>query len=137
MGSKSKKRPVVSLSSAEVEYRSMSKTTAEITWVCRLLSDFGITSCSPVRLFFDNQTTIHIAKNPVFHERIKHIGLECHFIRTKLNEGLLHTSSMIQLADMFTKPLGGAVHHLHLRNLGIISPSNLPRGVEIRTNAIT
>ncbi|XP_075101686.1 uncharacterized protein LOC142177120 [Nicotiana tabacum] len=118
VGWKSKKQSVVSLSSAEAEYRSMSKATSEITWAA-----------------------IHITKNPVFHERTKHIELDCHFVRTKLNEGLLqllHTSSANQLAYMFTKPLGGAIHHLHLRKLGVISPSNLPGGVvEIQENDIT
>lgn len=129
---------MVSLSSAEAEYRSMSKATAEITWVCRLLSDFGVIFSSPVSLFCDNQVAIHIAKNPVFHERTKHIELDCHFVRTKLHEGLLqllHTSSANYLADMFTKPLGGVVHHLHLCKLGVISPSNLSGGVEIQANA--
>nr|XP_016437443.1 PREDICTED: uncharacterized mitochondrial protein AtMg00810-like [Nicotiana tabacum] len=67
VGWKSKKQSVVSLSSAEAEYRSISKVTAEITWICRLLFDFGMFLSSPVRLFCDNQATIHIAKNFVYH----------------------------------------------------------------------
>nr|XP_016460761.1 PREDICTED: uncharacterized mitochondrial protein AtMg00810-like [Nicotiana tabacum] len=140
VGWKSKKQSVVSLSFAEIEYRSMSKATAEITWVCRLLYDFGVVFSSPVTLFCDNQAAIYIAKNFVFHERRKHIELDCHFVRTKLNEGLLqllHTSSANQLADMFTKPLGGAIHHLHLRKLGVISSSNLSGGIEIQDDDIT
>nr|XP_016435934.1 PREDICTED: uncharacterized mitochondrial protein AtMg00810-like [Nicotiana tabacum] len=73
----------------KAEYRSMSKAIAEITWVCRFLSDFGVVFSSPVTLFCDNQASIHIDKNPVFHERTKHIELDCYFVRTKLNEGLL------------------------------------------------
>nr|XP_016458147.1 PREDICTED: uncharacterized protein LOC107781862 [Nicotiana tabacum] len=86
---KSKKQSVVSLSSAEAEYRSMSKATAEIIWVSRLLSDLGIQVPSPIQFFCDNQATIHIVKNPVFHERTKHAELDCHFIRGKLTEGLI------------------------------------------------
>ncbi|XP_059290108.1 uncharacterized mitochondrial protein AtMg00810-like [Lycium ferocissimum] len=55
IGWKSKKQAVVSLSSAEVEYKSMSKAVAEITWVTRLLSDFGLTDLSSIPLFGDNQ----------------------------------------------------------------------------------
>nr|XP_016444067.1 PREDICTED: uncharacterized mitochondrial protein AtMg00810-like [Nicotiana tabacum] len=66
MSWKSKKQSVVSLSSAEVEYRSMSKATAKITWVFRLLYDLGIHVSSPIQLFCDNQESIHIAKNQSF-----------------------------------------------------------------------
>ncbi|XP_070053971.1 uncharacterized protein [Nicotiana tomentosiformis] len=54
VGWKSNKQSVVSLSSVEAEYRSMSNATVEITWVCRLLSNFGITNSSPISLFCDN-----------------------------------------------------------------------------------
>ncbi|XP_019256390.1 PREDICTED: uncharacterized protein LOC109234787 [Nicotiana attenuata] len=66
VGWKSKKQPVVSLSSAEAEYRAMSKAVAELTWLSRLLSDFGVILSSPVPVFCDSQAALHIAKNPVF-----------------------------------------------------------------------
>uniref|UniRef100_A0A1S4BN74 Uncharacterized mitochondrial protein AtMg00810-like n=1 Tax=Nicotiana tabacum TaxID=4097 RepID=A0A1S4BN74_TOBAC len=99
---KSKKQAVISLSSAEAEYRSLSKVVAEVTWLARLLVDFGITDLSSIPIYCDNQTTIHITKNHVFHERTKHIELDCHFVRTKLADGLvtqLYTSSSTQMAD--------------------------------------
>ncbi|XP_060216421.1 uncharacterized mitochondrial protein AtMg00810-like [Lycium barbarum] len=119
---KTKKQPVESLSSNEAEYRSMSKAVAEITWVVHLLDDFGVSTASPVPLFCDNQASLHIAKNLVFHEHTKHIELDCHFVRAKLAEGLIglsHTSSATQLDDLVTKVLSGADHHLHLRKLGV------------------
>lgn len=130
---KSKKQPVVSLSSAESEYRLLSKAVGEITWLSRLLSDFGIQISLPVPVFCDSQSAIHIAKNPVFHERTKHIELDCHFVRAKLSAGLIslrHTLGASQLADIFTKTLPGAAHHSLLRKLGVLSPSNLRGGVD-------
>nr|XP_009761856.1 PREDICTED: uncharacterized protein LOC104213969 [Nicotiana sylvestris]XP_016514607.1 PREDICTED: uncharacterized protein LOC107831356 [Nicotiana tabacum] len=134
VGWKSKKQSIVSLSSAEAEYRSMSKATAAITWICRHLSHFGIFLSSPIHLFCDNHATIHISKNPIFHEHTKNIELDFHFVCTKLNEGLLqllHTSSATQLAEMFTKPLVKAIHFVHLRKLGVVSPSNFPGDVNL------
>ncbi|KAF3632929.1 Protein EXORDIUM-like 1 [Capsicum annuum] len=131
IGWKSKKQVAVSLSSAEAEYRAMSKAVAVITWLIRLLSDFGVSDLTLVPLFCDNQTTIHIAKNPVFHERTKHIELDFYFVRTKLADGLIslsHTSSFSQLADVFTKCLTGVQHHAHLLKLRVVSPSNLRVG---------
>ncbi|XP_070021116.1 uncharacterized mitochondrial protein AtMg00810-like [Nicotiana sylvestris] len=126
--SKSKKQPVVSMSSAEAKYKAMSKAVTELAWLSRLLSDLGLQSSSPIPLFCDSQATIHISKNPVFHERTKHIELDCYLVRAKLAEGLihlLHTSSSTQLDDTFTKALGGAAHHGFLSKLGVLSPSNL------------
>ncbi|XP_075080077.1 uncharacterized protein LOC142165415 [Nicotiana tabacum] len=71
---KSKKQSMVSLSSVEAEYRSMSKAAAEVTWLSMLLSDFGLPSSSPIPLYCDNQAALHIARNLVFHEQSNHIG---------------------------------------------------------------
>ena len=77
---KSKKQPTMALSSAEAEYRSMRVVTVELSWLTRLLSELQVPSIVPVPIKSDSQAAIYIAKNPVYHERTKHIELDCHFI---------------------------------------------------------
>ncbi|KAL8090596.1 hypothetical protein AgCh_039879 [Apium graveolens] len=105
---KSKKQPTVSRSSSEAEYRAMAGAASEVTWVVQLLKELGVDSLQPVTLFCDNQSALHIARNPVFHERTKHIEVDCHFTRDKVLEGLLQLSYLPtknQLADVLTKIL--------------------------------
>lgn len=121
------------MSSVGAEYRAMSKAVSELTWLHRLLLDLGVNCPSSIPLFCDSYATIHVAKNRVFHERTKHIELDCHLVRAKLAEGLLHllhTSSSTQLANVFTKALAGAARHGILSKLGVVSPSNLKVGRE-------
>lgn len=66
---RSKKQSTVSRSSAEAEYRTLATATSEIVWLRALLNDIGIASHKPTTLYFDNQATIHISSNPVFHEK--------------------------------------------------------------------
>ncbi|BBG96552.1 transposable element gene [Prunus dulcis] len=68
---KSKKQSVVARSSADAEYRAMAAVSCELIWVQGLLNDLGFKDPHPMTLFCDNQAAIHIASNPVFHERTK------------------------------------------------------------------
>ena len=93
-------------SSTEVEYRALADTTFEFLWLRWLLKDLGVSTSSATPLYCDNQSAIHIAHNDVFHERAKHIEIDCHFIRYHLVHGalkLVSVSSKDQLADIFAK----------------------------------
>lgn len=132
IGWKSKKKPVVSLSSVEAEYRAVNKVVAELIWLSRLLTDIYVPIYSPISVFCDILAAIHIAKNPVFHECTKHIEVDCHLIRTKLLEGFIqlhHVPTAQQLADVLTKPLPGALHHSFRDKLKVLSPFNFKGGV--------
>lgn len=78
MSWRTKKQSTISKSSAGVEYRAMATTVCELTWLQHLLLDLGIRPKSPATLFCDNQSALHIAKNSVFHERTKHLDVDCH-----------------------------------------------------------
>ena len=84
---KSKKQATISLSSAEAEYRAIRQVVGELVWFERLLSELDVQCSLPIHVHCDSQAAVHIAKNPVFHERTKHIEIDCHFVRTKLHQG--------------------------------------------------
>ncbi|RVW65068.1 Retrovirus-related Pol polyprotein from transposon RE1 [Vitis vinifera] len=107
---KSKKQDVVARSSAEAKYRAMALTTCELIWLRHLLRELRFGKDEQMKLICNNQAALHIASNPVFHERTKHIEVDCHFIREKIASGCVATSfvnSNDQLADIFTKSLRG------------------------------
>ncbi|RVW97054.1 Retrovirus-related Pol polyprotein from transposon RE1 [Vitis vinifera] len=107
---KSKKQNIVVRSSAEVEYRAMALATCELIWLRQLLQELRFGKDEQIKLVCDNQAALHIASNPVFHERTKHIEVDCHFIREKIASGCVATSfvnSNDQLANIFTKSLKG------------------------------
>ncbi|KAL0426175.1 UNVERIFIED_CONTAM: Retrovirus-related Pol polyprotein from transposon RE2 [Sesamum radiatum] len=120
---KTKKQNTVSRSTAEAEYRSMGTTVCELTWIVYLLRDFGVQIPTPIPFLCDNQAALHIVANPVFHERTKHLEIDCHLVRDKFREGLIapsHVSSRDQLADIFTKPLVGPLFLPLLSKLALI-----------------
>ena len=120
---KSKKQKVVSCSSAEAEYRSMRKLTSELIWIKGLLRDLGIEITTPMTMHSDNQAAIHIASNSVFHERTKHIEVDCHKVRQAVEQQVIlpcYTRSEDQLADIFTKAANSKVCEFIHPKLGLI-----------------
>nr|XP_016466489.1 PREDICTED: uncharacterized mitochondrial protein AtMg00810-like [Nicotiana tabacum] len=81
---KSKKKSTISRSSAEAEYRSLASTVAEVVWILGLLKELGLEHQSPVPIYCDSKSALAIAANPVFHKHTKHIDIDCHFIREKI-----------------------------------------------------
>jgi len=105
---KSKKQGTVSRSSIEAEYRALAHLTCELQWLNYLFHDLQVNFSKPASVSCDNWSTIYLAHNPTFHERSKHIKLDCHVVREKINSKLIHllpVSSASQLADIITKPL--------------------------------
>ncbi|XP_019248815.1 PREDICTED: uncharacterized protein LOC109228093 [Nicotiana attenuata] len=127
IGWKSKKQHTISLSLAEVEYRAARQVVGELVWLLRLLIELTPSLTVHVPIFCDSQASLHIAKNPVFYERTKHIEVDCHFVRGQVHEGLItlhYISTNEQLAYIFTKPLTG-MKHCNLRSKLAVS-SSLP-----------
>lgn len=119
---KCKKQPTVSKSSAEAEYRRMADTCCELTWLLNLLHTFDIDNPTPVTMYCDSKSALYIASNSVFHERTKHIEIDCHIVWEKLQQGIINTadvSTSPQPADMFTKALSSASLTQFCSKLGI------------------
>ncbi|XP_024011196.1 uncharacterized protein LOC112086478 [Eutrema salsugineum] len=133
---KSKKQSVVSRSSTEAEYRSLALATCELIWLQQLLRDLHVTVTCPAKLFCDNKSAIHIASNPVFHERTKHIEIDCHTVRDQLKFGNLktiHVSTGNQLTDILTKPLHPGPFRSLLDRMNVSSLYLLPDDQKLTT----
>lgn len=93
---KSKKQSVVSRSSAEAEYRAMATTVNEVLWLRWLLKELNLEQTNPTQLFCDNLAVKHIANNPVFHERTKHVKMDCYFVKERVEQRKLNPFTLTQ-----------------------------------------
>ena len=107
----SQKQKIVALSSCEAEYvaAAVAAAACQGVWLGRLIADILGTKETPVKLLMDNMSAIALSRNPVHHDRSKHIDTKFHFIRECIEEGKVeveHVGTQEQLANIFTKSLG-------------------------------
>jgi hypothetical protein len=100
---------VVDLSSCEAEYIATTTAATLALWLSRMLAELLGRKVDVVELKVDSKSALALAKNPVFHERSKHIRIKYHFIRDCLEDGSIkasHIATTDQVADILTKSLG-------------------------------
>lgn len=105
----SQKQRVVALSSCEAEYVAGTVAACQGVWLERLLGELKDDKYEKATLKIDNKSAIALTKNPVHHNRSKHIDTRYHFIRNYVQKGEIkveHVRTEKQLADILTKPLG-------------------------------
>jgi hypothetical protein len=78
---------VVALSSCEAEYIAATSSSTQAIWLARVLGDLLGRDAEALELQVDSKSALALAKNPVFHERSKHIRVKYHFIRGCLEDG--------------------------------------------------
>ncbi|XP_059066397.1 secreted RxLR effector protein 161-like [Cryptomeria japonica] len=112
---RSKKKSVPAASSSESQYMTAFEATQEILWLRRIIEDLQTPQISSTPLFIDNQSAIKMAKNPVFHDRTKHINTKIHLINTKIHliwhhvkDGSIYLNycPTVDQPDILTKALG-------------------------------
>eukprot|EP00253_Pinus_taeda_P028975 PITA_28975 len=118
----SKKQSTVALSSCEVEYQVLCAATCEVIWLRRLLNDAREQKKESTIIKIDNQSTIKLAYNPIFHKNTKHIDTQFHFVREKLQSKEIcveYCKTCDNMANIFTKPLGHVKFELFRGMLGV------------------
>ncbi|CAL2245506.1 unnamed protein product [Prunus armeniaca] len=108
--------------SAEAELRGKTKGICELIWLKKLLTELGYEPTSTMNIFCDNKAVIAIEQNPVQHNCIKHVAMDRHFIKQKLEAKVIQfpfVKSEDQLVDILTKAISSRAFHNSLDQLGI------------------
>lgn len=121
---RSKKQLVVFRSSVEYEYKALALGICEEICVVQLLTELGIRPTSPVKMWCDSIAALKIANNPVQHDHMKHVEIDHHFIKEKIEARVIdleYIPSRRQVADMMTKPLVKAKFEELTSKLGMMN----------------
>ena len=121
---RNKKQKEVSLSSAEAELRALKRGVSECRWLKHLLEDIRMYDNAGIRLYCDNQSALAIARNPVQHDKTKHMAMNRHYLTENIDRGIIRPAfvpSTDQKADIFTKGLPGPRFQLLVTKLGMVN----------------
>ncbi|GJX63467.1 putative ribonuclease H-like domain-containing protein, partial [Tanacetum coccineum] len=119
-----KKQTIVATSSCEAEYVAAASCCGQVLWIQNQLLDYGF-NFMKTKIFIDNQSTISIVKNPVFHQRTKHIEIRHHFIRDAYEKRLIEVDKIPterNVADLLTKKFDGPRFSFLVVNIGMLNP---------------
>lgn len=117
---------MVALSSTEAEFRGIAKGITDVLWVRKLLGELGCKQEGACKLYCDNKAAISISENPVQHDRTKHLEIDRHFIKEKLENEIISlpfTRSKDQLADILTKVVSSKAFNTVLCKLSVCDPT--------------
>ncbi|GKC18045.1 putative ribonuclease H-like domain-containing protein [Tanacetum coccineum] len=138
-----KKQTIVATSTTEVKYVDAANCCGQVLWIQNQMLDYGFNFMN-TKIYIDNESTICIVKNLVFHSKTKHIEIRHHFIRDAYEKKLIqvlkiHTDDNV--ADLLTKAfdfvlpdkVGAAKHKVSAaRQLVMLSDKEKLKGVEIK-----
>ncbi|CAA6659738.1 unnamed protein product [Spirodela intermedia] len=119
---RSKKKQVVAQSGAEAKFRALAQGIREDLWIRGLLDELRVNQSKHMKLFCDNKSAIAIARNPVQHDRTKHIEVDRHFIKEKVETrdvDLIYVGTSEHVAGIFTKGLTRPVFQRLVSKLGM------------------
>ncbi|GJU53382.1 hypothetical protein Tco_1227096 [Tanacetum coccineum] len=111
------------ISSTEAEYIALSGCCTQILWMRSQLTDYGL-KFNKIPMYYDNKSAITLCCNNVQHSRSKHIDVRYHFIKEKVENGLVELNFVrteYQLADIFTKALPRERFNFLIEKLGLNS----------------
>ncbi|GJV70235.1 retrovirus-related pol polyprotein from transposon TNT 1-94 [Tanacetum coccineum] len=125
----SKKQDCTSMSSTEAEYLSLSTCCTQVLWLRTQLTDYGFLF-DKIPMYYDSKAAIAISCNPVQHSRTKYIDVRYHFIKEKVEKGIVElffVETEYRLADLFTKALPEDRFKYLVRRLGMrcLTPGEL------------
>lgn len=116
------KKPTISLSTTEVEYKETMIVACEAIFLRIMLEDLHEQQEKPTQLMCDNQSSIKMTKNPFFHKKTKHIDIQYHFVWDLVQQGVIkieYRGAYGQVADIFTKALSKEKFYKYRDDLGI------------------
>ena len=110
-------------SSAEAEFKSIAHGICEVLWIKRVLKELKITIHSLAMMYWNNKAAISISHNPIHHDQTKHVEVDRHFIKEKIEQGeicMTSVSSKSQIADVLTKGIPREDIENYVDKLGMI-----------------